>query len=54
MIQLDDHSRFTLCRIQRREKDGLRLIKIIVILMLDERIRIEDIAYIFGIDTPTL
>lgn len=54
MIQLDEHTRFTLRQMQRREKDRRRLIKITVILMLDGGISIEDITYTFGIDESTI
>jgi transposase len=54
MIQLDEHTRFTLRQMQRREKDRRRLIKITVILMLDGGISIEDITYTFGIDESTV
>jgi len=54
MIELDEHTRFTLRQMQRREKDRRRLIKITVILMLDGGISVEDITYTFGIDSSTV
>lgn len=54
MIELDEHTRFTLRQMQRREKDRRRLIKITVILMLDGGISVEDITYTFGIDDSTV
>lgn len=54
MIQLDEHTRFTLRQMQRREKDRRRLIRITVILMLDGGISVEDICYTFGIDSSTV
>ena len=54
MIKLDEHTRFTLRQLQRREKDRRRLIKITVILMLDGGISIEDITYTFGLDDSTI
>jgi transposase len=54
MIQLDEHTRFTLRQMQRREKDRQRLIKITAILMLDGGISVEDMCYTFGIDDSTV
>jgi transposase len=54
MIKLDEHTRFTLRQMQRREKDRRRLIRITVILMLDGGISVEDICYTFGIDSSTV
>ena len=54
MIELDEHTRFTLRQMQRREKDKRRHVRITVILMLDGGISVEDICYTFGIDSSTV